>query len=268
MKINSLVFVWLIIGASIVSYMSCSSGEEPQPVDCDTSDLALTATSTNPTSCAANDGMIMATVSGGEGPFQYALDNSTFGSDAMFSGLGAGTYQLKLKDKNGCERTSTVILNPVGSTLTASISTSNSGCKTNGGSLKINASGGTAPYTYKINSSTGTSSNTATSLAAGSYTVKVTDDAGCSTTQTVRVTSGIRLSVEVKAIIDANCAVTGCHVSGGASVSFTMIDNIISNASLIKSKTQSGEMPKGGPALSLEKLNTIACWVDDGAPNN
>ncbi len=94
------------------------------------------------------------------------------------------------------------------------------------------------------------------------------DNAECSITQSAKVLSGIKLSVEIKTIIDASCAVTGCHVSGGAAVSFTTLANVISNASLIKSMTQSGTMPKGGAKLPQEQLNAIACWVDDGAPNN
>jgi len=258
----------LILWSTFLFYTGCTSGDEPQPVDCATSNLALAFTATDPTSCTVNDGKITATVSGGQGPFQYALDTDAYGSNANFTGLGAGTYQLKLKDANGCERSTSVVLKPFGSTLSAIITTTKSGCKTNDGSIIINATGGSGPYTYQINTGAATSNSTVPALAAGSYAVKVTDNTGCSITQTVRVMSGIRLSVEVKAIIDANCAVTGCHVSGGAAVSFTMIDNIIANAGDIKAKTQSGEMPKGGPALSTEKLNTIACWVDDGAPNN
>jgi hypothetical protein len=261
--------ITLVLWGSMFFYQSCSSSDDPGPVDCATSDFALTFTAANPSSCSANNGTITASVTGGDGPYQYALDASAYKSDQNFTGLGAGTYQLKSKDKNGCERTATVTLNSPGSSLAATITISaNSGCKTSNGSITINATGGTGPYTYKVNDAPVTSENVITSLAAGNYTVKITDNAGCSITQTAKVLSGIKLSVEIKTIIDASCAVSGCHVSGGAAVSFTTLANIISNAGQIKSLTQSGTMPKGGDKLPQEQLNAIACWVDDGAPNN
>lgn len=259
----------LALWCSVFIYLGCSSSDEPGPVDCTTSDFALTFTSTNPSSCNATNGTITAAVTGGEGPYQYALDANAYSSNSNFTGLGAGIYQLKSKDKNGCERSANVNLNAVGSTLAATlIASANSGCKTNNGIITINASGGTEPYTYKINDGPATSENIIGSLAAGNYSVKITDNAGCSITQSVKVLTGIKLSVEIKTIIDASCAVTGCHVTNGSAVSFTVLPNIISNASLIKSMTQNGTMPKGGAKLPQEQLNAIACWVDDGAPNN
>jgi len=255
---------------SIFLYMSCSSNDEPTPVNCTISSLALSYTSSNPTSCGASNGTITATATGGDGPYQYALDAQAYISNSGFSGLNAGTYQLKLKDKNGCERSSSVILKPFESTLAATVTlTANSGCKTSNGAITINATGGTEPYSYTVNEGSASSSNSISGLSAGNYTVKVADNTGCSITQTVKVLSGITLSVEIKAIIDANCAVTGCHVAGGAApVSFTSLANVKSNASEIKTRTQNGSMPKDAAKLPQEQLDAIACWVDDGAPDN
>jgi hypothetical protein len=268
--INQLKGLTLILGTSLFLYVSCTSSNDPGPVDCTVSDIALSFTATDPTSCVANDGTITAKATGGEGPYQFALDAQAYSSTSIFNTLGAGTYQLKLKDKNGCERGASVTLNPFGSSLSAAmVATANSGCKTNDGAITINATGGSAPYSYTINNGSATASNTFSALSAGNYSVKVIDGTGCSVTQTVKVMSGIKLSVEIKAIIDANCAVTGCHISGGAApVSFTTLANIQSSANDIKSKTQSGEMPKNGTKLSQDKLDLIACWVEDGAPNN
>jgi len=269
-SINAHLLLSITLWGSLFMYMSCSSGDEPAPVNCTTSNLTLNFTSTDPTSCGTSNGTITATSTGGDGPFQYALDAQIYTANSNFTGLGAGTYQLKLKDSNGCERSSSVILKPFGSTLAATVTlTVNSGCKTSNGAITIDATGGTAPYSFKVNDGTVSSSNSFSALASGNYTVKVTDNTGCSITQTVKVLSGIKLSVEIKAIIDANCAVTGCHVTGGAApVSFTSLDNIKSNASEIKTRTQNGSMPKDAAKLPQEQLDAIACWVDDGAPAN
>lgn len=262
-------FTAIILWASLFLCLSCSSNDEPGPVDCATSDLKLTFTSSDPTSCGTTNGTITATATGGDAPYQFALDAQVFGATTGFTGLGAGTYQLKLKDKNGCERSSSVTLKPFGSTLAATVQTTQSGCKTSSGAITINATGGTGPYSYQLNNGTATSTSTFSSLAAGSYSVKVTDNTGCSVTQTVKVLSGVSFTAEIKTIIDTNCAVSGCHVSGGAApVSFTSLANIQASASEIKSRTQSGNMPKNGSKLPQAQLDAIACWVDDGALNN
>jgi hypothetical protein len=266
--------VWLqslisiVLCSSLFFLTHCSSSDDPAPVDCATSDLSVSFTATNPTACGANNGTITAAAAGGDGPYQFALDAKPFSSNANFTGLDAGIYQVKLKDKNGCEKSTSVTLTIPGSTLSATVvATANSGCTTSNGAITINATGGTEPYTYKINEGTAPS-NTVSDLAAGNYSIKVTDNTGCSITQTVKVLSGIKLSVEIKTIIDANCAITGCHVAGGTAVSFATLSNVQSHASDIKTRTQSGNMPKDAAKLPQAQLDIIACWVDDGAPNN
>lgn len=144
-----------------------------------------------------------------------------------------------------------------------------SGCKTTNGTVTVNATGGTGPYTYSFNNGAATASAVFANVAAGTYPVKIIDNTGCSTTQSVKVLSGTKYSTQVKSIIDTNCAITGCHVAGGAApITWTTIENVQSRAADIKAKTQSGEMPKGGPKLPQAQLDLIACWVDDGALNN
>jgi hypothetical protein len=134
--------------------------------------------------------------------------------------------------------------------------------------ITITASGGTEPYTYQIGTSASTSSSSFNNLAAGNYTVKITDNTGCSVTQSVKVTTGVKFSTQVKSIIDTKCAISGCHVSGTANSNFTVFANVQANAVEIKQRTQNGTMPKGGDKLPQAELDLIACWVDDGAQNN
>ncbi|HRG78464.1 MAG TPA: SprB repeat-containing protein [Cyclobacteriaceae bacterium] len=265
LKTIASIMLWVSLGV----YTGCSSNDEPQPVDCKTSTLAVSSTSTNPTSCAATDGSISATATGGEGPYQFELNAQPYAAASNYTGLGAGVYELKVKDSNGCERTKSVTVNAPGSTLAASFSLVDSGCKTTNGTVTVNATGGTGPYTYSFNNGAATASAVFANVAAGTYPVKVIDNTGCSTTQSVKVLSGTKYSTQVKSIIDTNCAITGCHVAGGAApITWTTIENVQSRAADIKAKTQSGEMPKGGPKLPQAQLDLIACWVDDGALNN
>jgi hypothetical protein len=79
---------------------------------------------------------------------------------------------------------------------------------------------------------------------------------------------------DVKPILEAKCAIPGCH-NGSLGV-----DRDWSNFATFQENAQHGNvknyvtnriMPPSfstnGP-LSQDQINTIACWVDDGAPNN
>lgn len=80
----------------------------------------------------------------------------------------------------------------------------------------------------------------------------------------------VSLAQDVIPIIQQNCAVSGCHVAGTGRVNFTVKANIVQNASLIRTNTQSGIMPPAGSgsSLSAEQKAAIACWVQNGANDN
>jgi hypothetical protein len=262
-KVIFTALVWM----SISLYMSCTSSDEPTPVNCENSDLLVSFTSIDPTSCSSTDGAITATATGGESPYQFAIDSQPYSSSLNFVGLGAGTYTLKVKDKNGCESGVSVKLNATGSTLAATLQITDSGCKTNNGAIVIVATGGVAPYAYTLNGGALSTTNAFFGLATGSYSMKVTDSEGCSVTQTVNVYSGVSYNTEIKKIMDTYCTLSGCHIDGG-NISFKVLANIQASAKDVKARTQSGNMPKNGVKLQQSELDAIACWVDDGARDN
>ena len=78
------------------------------------------------------------------------------------------------------------------------------------------------------------------------------------------------LSGSISTIINTNCAVPGCHVSGTGRVNFTVKENIIQNASQIRTFTQNGIMPppNSGRTLTAQQKQDIFCWVENGAQDN
>lgn len=78
------------------------------------------------------------------------------------------------------------------------------------------------------------------------------------------------LSENVIPIINTNCAISGCHVSGGQFPNLTVKENIISNASTIRNHTESGFMPaaESGLTLTASQKDDIFCWVQGGALDN
>ncbi len=255
---------------AVALLVSCTSKDANPVFDCSKSTLALQApTKIDPADCASL-GSITVNATGGDTPYQYALGTGSFSSGATFTNLGAGNYTVKVKDKNGCDRSQTVTLIAPGSTVSITGTTPvNSSCKTSTGSIAVNATG-SGTLTYQLNSNSPVSTSTFSNLAPGTYTIKVTDAGGCSTqTAPIQILNGTKYSTDVKPILEANCAGGSCHSSGGAG-GYSVFDfaQVKARAAAIKSRTASGNMPKGGPALPQPQLDLIACWVDDGALNN
>src|SRR3989339_376275 len=91
--------------------------------------------------------------------------------------LGSSLISYTYTDNNGCTNTysQAVTVNEVPE---ITVSTTNASCGEANGTASIQATGGTAPYTYS------TGSSTLTNIPAGSYSVLVTDVKGCKADQT------------------------------------------------------------------------------------
>ena len=77
-------------------------------------------------------------------------------------------------------------------------------------------------------------------------------------------------ATNIKPIVQTSCAFdSDCHGSGSASGPGSLLTyaQIFDARSIIRSAVVSGTMPKGAALTSAEK-NAIACWIDNGAPNN
>ena len=149
----------------------------------------ITITKTNVTCNGACNGTAIGSTSGGTGPYTYSWSpgNPTGQGTATITGLCPGTYTLIAKDANNCQKTRTVsITQPtaINAGITSASLSCNAVCN---GSINSVPSGGTAPYTFTLQSSstTLTSSPPYTNLCAGTYTLKIKDASGCTKTQTV-----------------------------------------------------------------------------------
>lgn len=259
--------VLLLILSTIFVFSNCSEPEVPAIIDCSISNLLVEFTSSNPTSCSTKDGSIIPVVTLGNGPYQYNLDGQPFQTASRFDNLGAGIYQLNVKDQNGCERSVSVQLQSPESNLSALMETTDSGCNLQNGAIIIEPNGGVAPFTYRLNNGPATDTNAFFSLPSGTYKVDITDNTGCSTTQTVRVLNGVKFGATIKPIIETNCAFTGCHLEQG-NITFAVFANIQVRTADIIARIQSGNMPKNRPKLNQTDIDAIICWVNDGALEN
>ncbi|MBI3502975.1 MAG: T9SS type A sorting domain-containing protein [Bacteroidetes bacterium] len=124
-------------------------------------------------------------VIGGTLPYTYFWSGGTTTSAA--SGLCPGTVTCTVTDAMGnFAWDSCFICQP--SALSNSVTPTNSSCTTcNNGSATATANGGSPPYTYSW--SNGQSTQTATGLSPGTYTIIIADSHGCNNTTTITITS-------------------------------------------------------------------------------
>ena len=149
----------------------------------------------NDASCfGGNDGSIDLTVSGGTAPYTYTWSNGATTEDV--SGLSAGSYTVTVTDVNACSVTVSNIIVGEPSQLTANCSPTDVSC--NGGSdgaVDLTAAGGTPPYTYAWNN--GSTMQDISGLAAGSYSVVVTDANGCTATCSATVNEPTPVAIQI-----------------------------------------------------------------------
>lgn len=134
----------------------------------------------------SNTGSATIIETGGTAPYAYSW-LPFGGTAATANNLTAGTYTCIAKDALGCHDTSTVtVYQPA--PLIVNMTIENITCsKGNGGVASINVSGGTPKYLYSWN--TGGTAGAYANLAAGAYTVTVTDANACTTSQTFSITN-------------------------------------------------------------------------------
>lgn len=166
-------------------------------------ELVASASST-PASCGNSNGTATASGTGGTGSYSYSWSPSG-GNAATATNLAPGTYTVTITDQNGCtDQASTTVTNTSGPTLSLQSSNDASCNGLSNGSATVAASGGTPGYTYvwMPGSLNGATQNT---LAAGSYTVTVTDGAGCTANLNVVIGQPTALTLSNSNLVDANC---------------------------------------------------------------
>lgn len=155
-----------------------------------TQPTSVTATQTQSNVFCFGGSNASATVvaSGGTPGYTYSWTPSG-GTNPIATGLTQGAFSCIIKDANNC--TITKNFNITQPTLLSSTSTqtNETGPSTNDGIAIVNPTGGTPSYTYSWSPSGG-SSQTASGLTGGTYTCLITDSKGCTTSQTVAITTG------------------------------------------------------------------------------
>jgi hypothetical protein len=149
------------------------------------------------TTCGISNGIVEVTVVDGTGPFLYEMGDQSELSNLRtkkFQGLDNGSYTLSVTDTNvPCKQSTTLFVDD--SEGVDFIVTPQNPTGTNNGSIQLFIISGQPPFTYDWSENVGAQTGLlVTSLSAGTYTIKVTDDNDCVNEKTI-ILEGTNCSV-------------------------------------------------------------------------
>lgn len=143
-------------------------------------------------------GKIYLNVSGGKAPYNYSWSNGATVQDV--TDVMPGGYSVMVTDANGCtaQTAATVSVDTSRGVKVGSNTITGAGClASSSGSVTVNVSGGTQPYSYMW--SNGTTMQNLVNVKPGSYTLTVTDAKGCA--QQYNTSIGVDTARAIKATV-------------------------------------------------------------------
>lgn len=186
--------------------------------------ITASITANNAVTCnSLCNGSATVSASGGSTPYAYHWGTVPVQTTATATGLCAGSYTVTVTDANNSTATQSVTISQpsaVTATATATVAT----CGQTNGSATVTASGGTSGYTYLWGTAPAQTTATASNLAAGSYTVTVTDAHSCTASTSATVSSTGTLPGSAGSITGSTSLCTGTvtySVTNQAGVTYT-----------------------------------------------
>ncbi|MBL4753456.1 MAG: hypothetical protein JKY52_07675, partial [Flavobacteriales bacterium] len=166
--------------------------------------IASIVSSTDASCAAICNGTAMAAITGGTAPYLYLWDDPASQTNALATGLCAGSYAATVTDDNGCISSAAVTIN-VDPDMIVVISSTSSSCGANNGSASATVSGGVAPFIYLWDDPATQTTATASGLAAAVYVLMVTDSNGCSASQSININDDSGASVTIISSNNVTC---------------------------------------------------------------
>ena len=168
------------------------------------------------------DGVLEAHVSGGVANYTYEWSNGN--RNPVMTGVGTGTYAIKITDKNGCiagGKTTLIAPDPIDFAIEEVAGINCAGDKT--GILEIQGASNTIGeirYTW----SSGESQKEIRDKPSGTYTASVSDGQGCIATKSHTLTEPAPWSVDISALSDYNGSVIRCNGEGNGALTALVKD--------------------------------------------
>ncbi|MEN9571284.1 MAG: hypothetical protein RL172_2515 [Bacteroidota bacterium] len=157
----------------------------------------------NPIDCLGNaTGTLKVQATGGTGSYQYTWLTQPEQYSQTINMLGPGNYTVEVNEIGACPVSANYQL--TFSPLQADYIVQNPGCVYTTGKINLFTKGGQAPYSYQWLPQVSDSAQ-ALNLAAGNYTVTITDAAGCTVKKQIEVYLLPKPTVKAIKIADADC---------------------------------------------------------------
>ncbi|MCB9446826.1 MAG: gliding motility-associated C-terminal domain-containing protein [Flavobacteriales bacterium] len=154
--------------------------------------------------CGSCNGIGIALPTGGVSPYSYAWSNGC--TSGTCTGLCVGSFNVTVTDNNGCTATTLVLVSNTNGPNNSGAAITNVSC--NGlcnGQIALSPSGGQPPYTYVWDDPGSQTGATATGLCAGTVSVSITDNKGCTLPVILTVTQPTVLAASFTDSTEVDC---------------------------------------------------------------
>ncbi|MDW8274268.1 MAG: Ig-like domain-containing protein [Chitinophagales bacterium] len=187
------------LGCSQVYFQNPVSIIGPAPI-------TLNINTTSASCSGVSNGVVVVQATGGNGGFQYSLNNGPFQTSNVFNNLANGSYTVLVKDLNNCTASASANVSVLYALTLVVDSVRNVTCA--GGSngiITVSASGGVSPYEYSINGISYQPSSSFFNLSPGNYTVIAKDNNGCQASVSATIQQSGFLSLVVDTVWNVSC---------------------------------------------------------------
>lgn len=216
--------------------------------------------------CNGGNGSVKVSAIYGVPPYTYFLNGTNMGQASPVPGVAAGTYALRIVDKNGCSynyNTQVTVNEPAAINLTLTSTNVTTCFGNNDGTITATATGGAGTIEYSIDGVNFSSTSTFTGLVAKTYTVSARSsvDHSCVATKTVVVSQPVKLNATAIANPVTGCSVTPdgqIVISGATGGSGTYEYSIDGGATWSATGTFTGLIAKSYNVVIRDKAN-ITC---------
>lgn len=191
--LNNYTFDGLSEGLYVVTFEDSNGCGKTENITITTESSFDVVTKITGTTCNSDNGIIkVEKTSGGTLPFTYILDDSvnftdTSASAVTFNNVSTGSHNIKVIDATGCTQTFQVFV-PSSSSLNFSLYKTSCGLGDDGTIIAF-ISSGEPPFTFNWSDNViGNPQNIEISgLTAGTYSLTIVDDNGCSLTRSTNI---------------------------------------------------------------------------------
>ena len=224
----------------------------------------------NASKCGMADGQIVVEVTGGKSPYSFSINGGEKRESPIFPALESGLYSVTVQDANKCNTRIDGILISVKQFDISFLYAPDEECLLDSGSVEITVLEDNHPYQFNIDGKGFTTDNLFKNLKDGDHFLDIQDNNGCAVKMKITVPRGftsVSWQNDILPIMTTSCATANCHNGVSRPNDWRIYSQVKQYAATIRQKTQNRSMPFD-TTLPQDKIDLIACWVDDGALEN